>query len=104
MKGKDVFTSKKSFALENAVPLANLEREDSFILNDFEVYFSKKYGSNFVVIQTEAGTVLYSWSEVIADKFKQLVDLDPEEWQGLELKLVEKTSDKGRGYFDLQAV
>lgn len=102
MKGKDLFTKKKNFDLENAVALSKVE--ESFKLKDFEVYFSKKYSSEFTVIETEKGELYHSWSRIIADKFKQLADMPEEDWKGLELKVEEKTSENGRNYFDLVAV
>lgn len=102
MKGKDVFTKKKVFDLEKAIALA--EVEGSFVINDFEVYFSKKYSSEFTVIETKEGDLIQSWSKVIAEKFNKLADLPEEDWKGLELKVVEKTSDAGRNYFDLELV
>jgi hypothetical protein len=102
MKGKEIFTKKKTFDLEKAVALS--EFEGTFVLKDFEVYFSKKYSSEFTVIETEEGTLIYSWSKVIAEKFKKLADLPEADWKGLELQVEEKTSEAGRNYFDLVTV
>lgn len=102
MKGKDIFTTKKNFDLEKAIPLAEVREE--FVLKDFEVYFSKKYGSYFTVIETAEGKLFYSWGQVIADKFNELVGLPPEEWKGLVLRVVNNQSKKGRKYISLEAV
>jgi len=102
MKAKDIFTKKKTFDLEKAVALS--EFEGTFVLKDFEVYFSKKYSSEFTVIETEEGTLIYSWSKVIADKFKKVNELPYDEWKGLVLKVVKRDSENGRTYLDLEAV
>ena len=106
MKAKDIFTKKKTFDLEKAVALSEFVGtfEGTFVLKDFEVYFSKKYSSEFTVIETEEGTLIYSWSKVIAEKFNKLADLPEADWKGLELQVEERTSDVGRNYFDLVAV
>ena len=102
MKAKDIFTTKRNFDLEKAVPLTEVKKE--IVLNDFEVYFSKKYSSEFTVIETEEGNLIYSWSKVIADKFKKVNELPYDEWKGLVLKVVKRNSENGRTYFDLEAV
>ncbi len=102
MKGKEVFTTKKAFDLEKAISLAEVREE--FVLNDFEVYFSKKYESYFTVIETTEGKLFYTWGEVIADKFKQLSELPSDEWKGLVLRVVKRKSKNGRNYVDLEAV
>lgn len=102
MKGREVFSTKRTFDLEKAIPLAEV-RED-FVLNDFEIYFSKKYECYFTVIETAEGKLYYSWSKVIADKFKAMANLPAEEWKGLALRVVKRRSKNGRFYISLEAV
>lgn len=104
MKGKNIFKSKKSFDLEGVgVPLVSYE--NNIVLKDFEVYYSRKYGSSFTVILTEQGDVIYTWSGVIADKFSQLAEMEEKDWKGLVLKkVVKKSSSSNRQFHDLEVV
>lgn len=104
MKAKNIFKTKKSFDLEGlGVPLVSFNK--TIVLKDFEVYHSKKYGSDFTVIETEQGDIIYTWSSVIADKFSQLADMEGEDWKGLELrKVVKKSGSSNRQFHDLEVV
>lgn len=102
MKAKVIFTTKRIFDLEKASPLTEIKKE--IVLNDFEVFYSKKYDSYFTVIETAEGNLIYTWSEVIADKFKKLNELSPDEWKGLVLRVVKRKSKNGKIYIDLEAV
>lgn len=102
MKGKDIFTTKRKFDLDKAIPLSEVKKE--FILNDFEVYYSKKYDDYFTVIETAEGELLLSWSKVITDKFNKLSEMPSNEWKGLVLKVVKRKSKNGRTYLDLETV
>ncbi len=102
MKAKNIFTTKRNFDLEKAIPLTEVKKE--IVLNDFEVFFSKKYNSYFTVIETAEGNLIYSWSVVIADKFNKLNELPSDEWKGLVLRVVKRKSKNERIYVDLVTV
>ena len=98
-KAREVFKQKKSFELEDAKAL---QKDVEVVLQDLEIYHSKKYNSAFGVIQGANGELYYTWSTVVCDKLDQLKYMDEEDYRGLPLKAVEKSSQEtGRTYLDL---
>lgn len=100
MRGKDVFRKKRSFDLEKTVKLNSIAGETIEIAGA-ETYNSKKFDSEFAVIEDSAGNTYFTWSAVVVGKVKELVSLPESEWVGLSVSVVEKTSKNGNSYLDL---
>ena len=74
MKGKNIFQKKKEFDLESAVKLSEVKGE-TVELNDFEIYTSRKYRTDFAVIETGEGNLYMTWGQVVVQKLEELKEL-----------------------------
>lgn len=103
MSIKDVFREKQTYNLENAEPIKKYLNRP-FKIEGFETYYSKQYKADFGIIETQQGHLVHSWSKVVTQKLKQLAEYPMNEVKEIELKAVEKKSENGYNYIDLELV
>ena len=77
--GKYVFGKHEDFDLEGSSPLSTIG-EGVFKLRKYDIFYSQKYESAMLVIETADGEQFYSLSEIITDRFVKAVNL------GMKLK------------------